>query len=105
MFMKWMAQAKYSETGSLVDGGIDLNLKEGVSEYVKDLIILTALVQLLSLIHNYFWFLWLAAPGFASYQLWVKLIAPWIFAPAPEVDEAKEDKKQRKLDRRMKRMQ
>lgn len=103
--MNLMAKAAYSETGALLDGGLDLNMKDGFAEHLKDLIILTTLVQLLSLISNYFWFVWLFAPGRASFLLWTGLIAPYFFAPAPEVDEVREEKKQRKLDRRMKRMQ
>ncbi|XP_053202527.1 transmembrane protein 208-like isoform X2 [Panonychus citri] len=103
-FMKFMAQPSYSETGSLVDGGLDLNMEAGMAEYAKDIVILTAGVQLLSLISNYFILLWFAAPGYASYLIWVNILGPWIFAPAPEEGPVNE-KKQKKLDRRMKRMQ
>lgn len=97
---------------------------------MKDLILLTAIVQSLSLISNYFWFflllvskallfvrqvgpitvrkllydkhgIILQAPGRAGYMLWVNILSPWIFAEAPEVD----DKKQKKMERRMKRQQ
>ena len=30
--MVYMARAKYSETGQLLDGGIDLNMESGISE-------------------------------------------------------------------------
>lgn len=103
--MNFMAKAAYSETGALLDGGLDLNMKDGFAEHLKDLIILTTLVQLLSLISNYFWFIWLFAPARAAFLLWTGFIAPYLFAPAPEVDEVREEKKQKKLDRRMKRMQ
>jgi hypothetical protein len=105
--MNYMARPVYSETGGLLDGGLDLNMKGGggVSEYLKDLIILTSLTQLLSLFSNWFWWLLLAVPGYATYLFWVNIAAPWIFAPAPEVDQEREDKKQRKLDRRMRRVQ
>lgn len=103
--MNFMAKAVHSEAGALLDGGLDLNMKDGFAEHLKDLIILTTLVQLLSLISNYFWFIWLFAPGRAAFLLWTGFIAPYLFAPAPEVDEAREEKKQKKLDRRMKRMQ
>ena len=39
------------------------------------------------------------APGRALYMLWVNILAPWIFAEAPEVDE----KKTKKMERKMKR--
>lgn len=98
-FMNYMARPTYSETGQLLDGGIDLNMESGIAEHLKDLIILTTGVQLLSLVSNYFWFLWLSAPGRAFYLLWVNILAPWIFQPAPEVDE----KKQKKMERKAKR--
>jgi hypothetical protein len=103
--MNFMAKASFSESGSLLDGGLDLNMKDGFAEHLKDLIILTTAVQILSLTWNYFWFLWLFAPGRAAFLLWTGFIAPWLFAPPPEVDQEREDKKQKKQDRRMRRMQ
>jgi len=41
------------------------------------------------------------APSYAAYLLWVNILAPWIFAEPPEVDE----KKTKKLDRKMRRQQ
>ncbi|CAG2115130.1 unnamed protein product [Medioppia subpectinata] len=103
--MQYMAKAVYSPTGGLIDGGIDLNMKNGFAEHLKDLIILTTGVQSLSLISNYFWILWLLAPGYAMYMLWVNILGPWFFQqPDPQQTEA-EDKKQKKMDRRMRRMQ
>ncbi|XP_054715845.1 transmembrane protein 208-like [Uloborus diversus] len=99
-FMNYMAKASFSETGQLLDGGIDLNMESGISEHLKDLIILTAGVQVLSLFSNYILAFWLLAPGRAFYLLWVNILAPWIFAPAPEVDEKKQKKLERKARRR-----
>lgn len=31
-FMKFIGQATYSETGQLLDGGIDLNMEGGIAE-------------------------------------------------------------------------
>ncbi|XP_064467000.1 transmembrane protein 208-like [Ornithodoros turicata] len=98
--MRYMARSCYSESGQLLDGGIDLNMEAGIAEHLKDLVILTAAVQAISLLSNYFWLLWLLAPGRAFYLLWVNILGPWFFQPAaPEVD----DKKQRKLERKMRR--
>lgn len=36
--MKYMAKASYSETGALIDGGIDLNMEKGFAEYDLDII-------------------------------------------------------------------
>jgi len=102
--MRFMARATYStETGQLVDGGIDLNMTKGFAEYLKDLVILTSSTQGLSLISDYFWWLLLLVPVYAFYLLWTNLLGPWFFAPAPEVDEEVNEKKQKKLDRRMRR--
>ncbi|XP_076650100.1 transmembrane protein 208 [Halictus rubicundus] len=99
-FMKYIAQASYSESGQLSDSGIDLNMEGGIAENVKDLIILTSGVQVLSLISNYFWLLWFLVPLRGGWMLWKQILAPWFFAPAPEQPEISE-KKQRKLDKRM----
>lgn len=32
-FMSYMAKAKYSETGQLLDSGVDLNMEGGIAEY------------------------------------------------------------------------
>lgn len=71
--------------------------------HVKDLIILTAGTQLLALFSNYFWLLFLLAPIRAFMLLWGSVIKPWLGQKneqEPEVD----DKKQKKLEKRMKRM-
>jgi len=99
-FMSSMARASFGPDGSLLDGGIDLNMNEGMAEHMKDLILLTAATQVLSTLSNYFWLLILLAPGRAGYILWVNFIGPWFFAPAPEVDEKKAKKAERKMKRR-----
>ncbi|XP_041375367.1 transmembrane protein 208-like isoform X3 [Gigantopelta aegis] len=98
-FMVFMSRATYSTEGALLDSGGDLNMQSGMGENIKDLILLTCIIQGLSLVSNYFWILWLLAPGRAFYMLWVNILGPWFFAEAPEVDE----KKQKKMERKMKR--
>ena len=68
----------------------------------QDLIILTAGSQSFSILTTWFWLLLLLAPLRGFLMLWTNVIAPWIFQPAPE-DEEINDKKQKKLDRKMKR--
>ncbi|OQR66118.1 transmembrane protein-like [Tropilaelaps mercedesae] len=102
--MQRMATPVYSETGQVLDGGIDLNMKNGFSEYLKDLVILTSFVEGLAIFSNYFWWTMLVVPLYAFYLLWSKLLGPWFFAP-PEEGEEISDKKQRKLDRKMRRAQ
>ncbi|GAB1602053.1 transmembrane protein 208-like [Argonauta hians] len=98
-FMTNMANASFGDEKQLLDAGIDLNMESGMAEHSKDLILMTCIVQILSLISNYFWLLWLVVPGRAFYLLWVNILAPWFFAPAPEENE----KKIRKMERRMRR--
>lgn len=102
-FMASMAKPKVAADGAILDEGCDLNIEGGLAEHVKDLIILTSGVVVISTISSYFWLFWLLAP-FRGFQMaWTNFIGPWIFQEAPE--ESKEeviDKKQRKLARRMK---
>lgn len=57
--LRYMARPVYSSTNALLDGGTDLNMENGFAENLKDLIILTAGIQTLALVSNYFWILWL----------------------------------------------
>ncbi|MBW01703.1 transmembrane domain-containing protein, partial [Eschrichtius robustus] len=73
--------------------------------HLKDVILLTAIVQVLSCFSLYIWSFWLLAPGRALYLLWVNVLGPWFTAdsgaPAPEHNE----KRQRRQERRqMKRL-
>ena len=77
-------------------------MQGGLAEHLKDMIILTALSQAFSIITSWFWLLLLLAPARAALMLWTNVIAPWIFAPAPEEDDIS-DKKRAKMDRKMKR--
>ncbi|XP_032710123.1 transmembrane protein 208 isoform X1 [Lontra canadensis] len=103
--MSSMARAAFSEDGALMDGGMDLNMEQGMAEHLKDVILLTAIVQVLSCFSLYIWSFWLLAPGRALYLLWVNVLGPWFTAdsgtPAPEHNE----KRQRRQERRqMKRL-
>ncbi|CAL1687380.1 unnamed protein product [Lasius platythorax] len=99
-FMSYMARATYSESGQLLDSGVDLNMEGGIAEHVKDLIILTSGIQILSLTSNYFWLLWILVPLRGSWMLWKQILAPWFFAQPQEQPEISE-KKQRKLEKKM----
>ncbi|KAF7274975.1 transmembrane protein 208 [Rhynchophorus ferrugineus] len=103
-FMAYMAKPKHTPTGQLLDSGVDLNMEGGIAENVKDVIILTAGCQLLSaFISNYFWFLWLLAPARLFWILWRNILSPYFFQPAPE-NPIMDEKKQKKLERKQKRM-
>ncbi|XP_076469962.1 transmembrane protein 208-like isoform X2 [Babylonia areolata] len=101
-FMASMGRPTFSE-GTLVDCGVDLNMEAGMAEHLKDLILLTSIVQTLSLLSNYFWLLLLLVPGRGLYMLWVNILGPWFFAEAPE--QPVDDKKAKKMERKMKRLQ
>ena len=58
---------------------------------------------MLSLLSNYVWLLLLLAPGRAFMMAWRSVISPWLFAPAPEETEM-DAKRQKKMDRKMRRM-
>ena len=34
--MSYMAQARYTESGQLLDTGVDLNMEGGIAEYVQN---------------------------------------------------------------------
>jgi hypothetical protein len=67
----------------------------------QDAVILTAAVQSLAIFTNYAWFLLLLAPARLFWMAWTNFISPWIFAPAPE--EEVDEKKQKKMERKMRR--
>ncbi|KAM7424509.1 hypothetical protein PAMA_000719 [Pampus argenteus] len=98
--MSAMAKPVFAEDGNLLDGGIDLNMEQGMAEHLKDVILLTAIVQVLSSISSYFWCLWLLAPARALQLLWVNFLGPWFTAESPSAPEEVNDKKQRRQERR-----
>ncbi|XP_010006147.1 PREDICTED: transmembrane protein 208 [Chaetura pelagica] len=84
----------------LADGGIDLNMEQGMAEHLKDVILLTAMVQVLSCFSLYVWYFWLLAPGRALYLLWVNILGPWLSAEASPATQEPSEKKQRRQERR-----
>ncbi|XP_028999918.1 transmembrane protein 208 [Betta splendens] len=98
--MSAMAKPVFADDGSLLDGGIDLNMEQGMAEHLKDVILLTAIVQVLSAISTYFWYLWLLAPARAVHLLWVNFLGPWFMAENSSAPEEINEKKQRRQERR-----
>ncbi|XP_053539350.1 transmembrane protein 208 isoform X2 [Ictalurus punctatus] len=102
--MATMAKPAFAENGSLLDGGIDLNMEQGMAEHLKDVILLTAIVQVLSTLSFYFWYLWLLAPARAVQLLWTNFLGPWFSAessaPAEEVNEKKQKRQERRQMKR-----
>jgi hypothetical protein len=101
--MHYMARPVLSgPSKTVVDGGIDLNLKSGFADNLKDLIVTTSFCTALSFISNGFWLLWLWLPMYFAYKIWVSVIAPWIFAPPPEGPPPEvAEKKRKKMERKM----
>ncbi|KAI6241167.1 hypothetical protein M3Y99_00339500 [Aphelenchoides fujianensis] len=95
-FMIAGSKSVRGERGQVIDAGMDLNDPQAFGEYFKDLIILSVGVQVLALISSYFFLLLLVVPAFAGYKLWVGVIGPWIFAPAPEPTEQDEKRQKRR---------
>ena len=99
-FMKSMATPILDETSkSLIDPGSDLNMSGHISEYLKDIILFTAIVQMFTLLSNYFWYLLVIAPIYVFYLVWINFLGPWFFAPAPDStdnENNKDNKKQQK---------
>ncbi|KAK2868927.1 hypothetical protein Q7C36_000798 [Tachysurus vachellii] len=102
--MATMAKPAFGENGTLLDGGIDLNMEQGMAEHLKDVILLTAIVQVLSTLSFYFWYLWLLAPARAAQLLWTNFLGPWFSAdssaPAEEVNEKKQKRQERRQMKR-----
>nr|XP_013798164.1 PREDICTED: transmembrane protein 208 [Apteryx mantelli mantelli] len=98
--MNSMAKPSFTDDGSLADGGIDLNMEQGMAEHLKDVILLTAIVQVLSCFSLYIWYFWLLAPGRALYLLWVNILGPWFTADSSAASQEPNEKKQRRQERR-----
>ncbi|XP_077301893.1 transmembrane protein 208 isoform X2 [Arctopsyche grandis] len=96
--LNYAAKAVYSEDGKILDSGTDLNMEGGIAEHVKDMIILTAITQLLSIISTYFWLLLFLAPFQAFFILWRNVLSPWFFQQDTKQTEA-DDKKQKRADK------
>jgi len=90
-----------SPEGVLLEAGADLNASY-IAEFTIDVVILTAGIQGLSAISNWFWLLWLLAPGYIFYKFWTLLIWPWFTAGSPDTSEGKEGKKQKQKQKHRK---
>ncbi|XP_068618306.1 transmembrane protein 208 [Battus philenor] len=103
--MRFISRPRYSsETFQLIDHGLDLNMEGGMGEHIKDVVILSSITHLLALVSNYFWLVLLVIPVRAFWLLWTNLLGPWFFQEAPE-DTEQDEKKRKKMERKMKRFQ
>ena len=74
--------------GQLIEPGLDLNMDDGMTEHVKDAIILAATAQIVSPFMyvfgfwNYYWLaLSFALIRIFLWMVWKPIIAPWFLAP------------------------
>ncbi|RVE51041.1 hypothetical protein evm_004332 [Chilo suppressalis] len=102
--MKSISRPKYSDNSQLIDPGLDLNMEGGMGEHVKDVVILSSITHVLAVFSNYFWLLLLFIPLRAFWLLWKNILGPWFFQEAPE-DTEQDEKKRKKMERKMKRYQ
>jgi len=100
-FMQMMSRPNIANN-QIIDSGTDLCMEGGIAEHVKDIIILCVATQVLSIFWSWFWLALLFAPARALHLAWGAVIKPWMEAKnekEPEMDE----KKKKKLERKMKR--
>lgn len=69
MGMLYAASRPTHENGAIVDGGTDINASGGVMEYVRDLLYVSLLVQLLCIASPYALLLLLVVPAYALYAI------------------------------------
>jgi len=93
-------------SGTLLNPGSDLN-QSGITEWCFDILYLTWICQVGSAIFGkWFWLLYLAIPGFASYKLWTSALGPLLFSRGAKEDASKTEqagptsKRQQKLQAR-----
>ncbi|KAM9290522.1 LOW QUALITY PROTEIN: transmembrane protein 208-like, partial [Gastrophryne carolinensis] len=73
--------------------------------HLKDVVLLTAIVQVLSCFSLYVWYFWLLVPGRALYLLWVNVLGPLFTADSSPSSgsgrpQEQNEKRQRRQERR-----
>uniref|UniRef100_A0A8C2THJ0 Transmembrane protein 208 n=1 Tax=Coturnix japonica TaxID=93934 RepID=A0A8C2THJ0_COTJA len=93
--MSSMARPAFADDGSLSECP-----HPHEPRHLKDVILLTAMVQVLSCFSLYVWYFWLLAPGRALYLLWVNILGPWFTAESSAPSQEPNERKQRRQERR-----
>ncbi|XP_053679811.1 transmembrane protein 208 [Anopheles nili] len=101
-FMALTSKPKLSEKGEIIETGTDLNMEGGITEHVKDIVILTSGTQLVSMLSEFFWLLMLLLPIRAGWLLW-QTVGKQFFQGDPNEEAPVNEKKQKKLMRKMNR--
>eukprot|EP00246_Nothoceros_aenigmaticus_P010402 TRINITY_DN26889_c0_g1_i1.p1 TRINITY_DN26889_c0_g1~~TRINITY_DN26889_c0_g1_i1.p1 ORF type:complete len:174 (-),score=20.61 TRINITY_DN26889_c0_g1_i1:97-618(-) len=100
-----MAKPEYSDNGELLDGGADLNMG-GLTGYLHDVVYITCFVQVMSMVSDYLWLVYLVIPSFALYKIWGSFVYPLFIqggGASSEDEEDKARKKREKMERRSQR--
>ncbi|XP_049288495.1 transmembrane protein 208 [Anopheles funestus] len=101
-FMAMISKPKLTEKGDIIETGTDLNIEGGITEHVKDIVILTSGTQLVSILSEFFWLLMLLLPVRAGWLLW-QTVGKQFFQGDPAEEGPVNEKKQKKLMRKMNR--
>ncbi|KFB53146.1 AGAP003614-PA-like protein [Anopheles sinensis] len=102
-FMALISKPKLTEKGDVIETGTDLNIEGGITEHVKDIVILTSGTQLVSILSEYFWLLMLFLPIRAGWLLW-QTVGKQFFQKDTAEEGPVNEKKQKKLQRKMNRV-
>jgi len=68
----------------------------GFSEYFFDLIYITVFIQVMSILSDKFWYIYLVIPGFAFYKLWQNILQPFFFNRSTDDSDQELDAKTKK---------
>ncbi|XP_049548823.1 transmembrane protein 208 isoform X1 [Anopheles darlingi] len=101
-FMALISKPTLTEKGDIIETGTDLNIEGGITEHVKDVVILTAGTQVAAILTEYFWLLMLLLPIRAAWLLWQTVGKQFFQKDAAEegpVNEKKQKKMMRKMNR------
>ncbi|PVV01106.1 hypothetical protein BB560_004488, partial [Smittium megazygosporum] len=94
-----ISQPKFDNDGKLISSGVDLS-QPGLISYMFDVIYITWMVHLLSLITVYAWFLYLSIPIYILYEFGGKFISLIKNKSPEESEQPKKSKRMEKMEKR-----
>ncbi|GLT49605.1 hypothetical protein SLA2020_231520 [Shorea laevis] len=94
-----MAKPTYADDGDLLDGGFDMSTG-GICGYLHDIIYITSFVQLMSIISEKFWYIYLVIPAFGAYQCFGFIRGFLPQGSEGEVEDEKTRKKREKMEKK-----
>uniref|UniRef100_A0A7S0YGZ0 Transmembrane protein 208 n=1 Tax=Polytomella parva TaxID=51329 RepID=A0A7S0YGZ0_9CHLO len=96
------AEPVFDTSGELVDGGGDLSGK-GMVSYYLDIFYVNTFVQVGSSLILKIWYIYLCVPAYASYQLYFKIIKPYLLTKNEPNDAPLDTTARKKLEKAEKR--